>query len=105
MSRSVITGTGSYIPTMVRSNDSFLQNRFFTSDRVPVDKPASVIVEKLRNATGIMDRRYAPEGMRASDMGIIAARDAIADSGIDPETIDQIIVAHNFGDINQHSVQ
>ncbi|MES1249532.1 MAG: 3-oxoacyl-[acyl-carrier-protein] synthase III C-terminal domain-containing protein, partial [Chitinophaga rupis] len=30
---------------------------------------------------------------------------AILDAGIDPETIDQVIVAHNFGNVNKHSIQ
>jgi 3-oxoacyl-[acyl-carrier-protein] synthase-3 len=43
--------------------------------------------------------------MRASDMAFFAAREAIDMSGIDPETIDQIIVAHNFGDVLNNTIQ
>ena len=43
--------------------------------------------------------------MTASDLGALAARNAIEDSGIDPETIDQIIVAHNFGDTLKETIQ
>ena len=38
-------------------------------------------------------------------MGIIAGRLAIEDAGIDPETLDQVIVAHNFGDVQANSNQ
>jgi len=32
-------------------------------------------------------------------------RDLLADSGIDPETLDQVIVAHNFGNVTATTVQ
>ena len=38
-------------------------------------------------------------------MATIAARRAIEDSGIDPETLDQIIVAHNFGNVLKNTIQ
>src|SRR5882762_5991529 len=38
-------------------------------------------------------------------MATVAAVAAIRDAGIDPETIDQVIVAHNFGNVNKHSIQ
>jgi len=41
----------------------------------------------------------------ASDIGAIAAKKAIEDAGIDPESIDQIIVAHNFGDVKKSTIQ
>lgn len=105
MLKSVITGTGAYIPTTVQPNSAFLKQTFYSKERKVITKPAEEIVAKLHHATGIVDRRYAPAGMRASDMGLIAAKQAIEDSGVDPETIDQLIVAHNFGDINENSVQ
>ncbi len=37
--------------------------------------------------------------MNASEMAAIASLAAIEDSGIDKEKIDQIIVAHNYGDL------
>jgi 3-oxoacyl-[acyl-carrier-protein] synthase-3 len=43
--------------------------------------------------------------LNASDIGAIAARAAIHDSGIDPETLDQLIVAHNFGNVVKHTIQ
>jgi 3-oxoacyl-[acyl-carrier-protein] synthase-3 len=43
--------------------------------------------------------------MDASGMAVIAAKIAIEDAGCDPETIDQIIVAHNFGNVIKHTIQ
>jgi 3-oxoacyl-[acyl-carrier-protein] synthase-3 len=45
-------------------------------------------------------RRYADKNQVTSDLGLIAAKAAIEDSGIDPETLDYIIFAHNFGDVS-----
>jgi 3-oxoacyl-[acyl-carrier-protein] synthase-3 len=38
-------------------------------------------------------------------MAAIAGQKAIEDAGLDPETIDQIIVAHNFGNVLKHTIQ
>jgi 3-oxoacyl-[acyl-carrier-protein] synthase-3 len=38
-------------------------------------------------------------------MAAIAAQRAIEDAGCDPETIDQIILAHNFGNVIKHTIQ
>jgi 3-oxoacyl-[acyl-carrier-protein] synthase-3 len=43
--------------------------------------------------------------MNSSDMAVIAAKRAIEDSGIDAETLDQIILAHNFGNVVKHTIQ
>jgi 3-oxoacyl-[acyl-carrier-protein] synthase-3 len=43
--------------------------------------------------------------MNTSAMASKAAELAIKDAGIDPETIDQIIVAHNFGDVLPGTIQ
>jgi 3-oxoacyl-[acyl-carrier-protein] synthase-3 len=63
------------------------------------------VVEKFRQITGIEERRYAAGDMTASDIGSLAGAGAIADSGVDPETIDQIIVAHNFGNVINQTIQ
>lgn len=99
MFRSVITGTGSYIPTVVQPNASFDQQAFYDENNQPIIAPPGTIVEKFRQITGIAERRYLPNDLDTSDMATLAARVAIADSGIDPETLDQIIVAHNFGNV------
>lgn len=99
MLRSVITGTGSFIPSIKVHNSDFLSKRFFDEKQQPITTAPEVIVRKFQQITGIEERRYAEPEQNASDLGTAAAREAIIDSGIDPETIDQIIVAHNYGDV------
>ncbi len=105
MIKSVITGTGSYIPEIVQPNSAFHQHRFYTSDQELIESPGEVISEKFENITGIRERRYVSEDLDASSIGLIAAKMAIEDAGIDPESIDQIIFAHNFGNVVKHTIQ
>lgn len=105
MNRSVITGTGKYIPTIVTRNDDFLNHRFFSEQRQLLDSPNAVITGKFSQITGIQERRYVQPAQTASQIGYEAAKIAIASSGIDQETLDYIIVAHNYGDILQGSAQ
>lgn len=102
---SVITGTGSYIPTKVITNQDFAEVRFYDTTGVPYDIPHDEISEKFVAITGIEERRYADESLLTSDLGAIAAERAITDAGIDKESIDQIIVAHNFGDVRKGTIQ
>ena len=103
--RTVITGTGSYIPTYVKTNRDFTGHNFYAEDNSALDIEPHIIVEKFKQITGIEERRYAPSDMDSSDMAAIAAQKAIEDAGCDPETIDQIIVAHNFGNVIKHTIQ
>jgi 3-oxoacyl-[acyl-carrier-protein] synthase-3 len=103
--RTIITGTGSYIPTEIVSNKDFASHSFYADDSVKIETPPQEVVEKFKQITGIAERRYAPKDLNASDIGAIAARKALDDSGIDPETLDQIIVAHNFGDVVKTTIQ
>ncbi len=103
--QTVITGTGSYIPEMVKTNRDFTTHDFFGADHTAIDQAPDVVVEKFRAITGIQERRYAEPDMNASDMATLASKIAITNSGIDPETIDQIIVAHNFGNVVKHTIQ
>ena len=105
MFRSVITGTGCYIPPHIQSNRDFEKHRFYTEDRLPLEASPEVIVEKFRQITGIDERRYTTDNLNASDIGSLAAQFAIDDSGVDLETIDQIIVAHNFGNVIKDTIQ
>ena len=102
---TVITGTGSYIPTFVKTNGDFAAHNFFAEDNSALDIEPHIIVEKFKQITGIEERRYVPDDMDSSDMAAIAAQKAIEDAGCDPETIDQIIVAHNFGNVIKHTIQ
>ncbi|MBN9383754.1 MAG: ketoacyl-ACP synthase III [Chitinophagaceae bacterium] len=99
MYRSIITGSGAYIPENIVSNSDFLSHEFYTEDITPGGKTSARVIEKFSNITGILERRYATEGLSASHMAAKAAELAILDSGIDREFIDQLIVAHNFGDM------
>ncbi|MEP7279414.1 MAG: ketoacyl-ACP synthase III [Bacteroidota bacterium] len=102
---SVIVGTGSYIPPRIQSNLEFFEHVFYTETQHKLETPSDEVVEKFRQITGISERRYAADDMTASDLATLAARMAIADSGTDPETLDQIIVAHNFGDVVKDTIQ
>jgi len=102
---TIISGTGSYIPNIVKTNASFVHNSFYGEDGVKIETPNEIIVEKFKDITGIEERRYAEPNMNTSDMAAKAAELAIKDAGIDAETIDQIIVAHNFGNVINGSIQ
>ena len=103
--KTVITGTGSYIPPYVKTNRDFAGHNFYAEDNSLLDIESHLIVEKFKQITGIQERRYAPSGVESSDMAVEAAKIAIEDAACDPETIDQIIVAHNFGNVVKHTIQ
>lgn len=105
MFRTVITGTGSYIPPHVQTNSDFAKHVFYTDGRQPLNISPQEVVTKFQQITGIDERRYTSDDLNTSDIGALAARAAIADSGVDPETIDQIIVAHNYGNVIKHTIQ
>jgi 3-oxoacyl-[acyl-carrier-protein] synthase III len=100
MIHSVITATGSYIPPVRIDNEYFLEHTFYERDGVKINKPSSVLISKLKDISGITERRYALPEHNTSDLACFAAVDALESSGIDRETLDYIIVAHNFGNIN-----
>jgi 3-oxoacyl-[acyl-carrier-protein] synthase-3 len=105
MVRSVITGSGSYIPPFVQTNQDFALHEFFTSDGLPLPVDPTEVVNKFKKITGIEERRYTTDDLNASNIGYEAAKKAIEDSGSDPETLDQIIVAHNFGNVIKDTIQ
>jgi len=100
-----ITGTGSYIPDLIEKNEDFHQHQFLNTDGSSINYPNEVIVEKFKAITGIVERRYAQNHLTASDIGALAAEKAINDANIDPEELDYIIVAHNFGDVKHDAIQ
>ena len=75
-----ITGIGSNAPEYVRTNDE-LSRMVDTSD------------EWIVARTGIRERRVAREDEALTDMALPAARDALAQAGVDPADLDLIIVA------------
>ena len=100
-----ITGSGSYIPTKKVTNSDFAQHDFLNEDGTAFNMTNDIIAEKFVEITGILERRYAADEMVNSDMAIIAAKKAIEKSGIDPETLDYIILANNYGDIQTNTIQ
>ncbi|TDQ28960.1 3-oxoacyl-ACP synthase III family protein [Zeaxanthinibacter enoshimensis] len=100
-----ITGTGSYIPSVITPNQAFDQNVFLNADGTPFSYPNAVIIEKFQAITGIGERRYAKNEYNTSDLGFFAAQKAIDDAGIDKETLDYIIFAHNFGNVPHGKAQ
>ena len=102
---AIITGTGSYIPTIKKENKQFNGNRFLNADGSSFDSNNTVIIQKFKTITGIEERRYAEDHFNASDLGYLAAEKAIENAGIDSETIDYIIFAHNFGDVKSDAIQ
>ena len=100
-----ITGSGSYIPNKIVCNTDFGNHIFLNEDGTPIAQTNDIIVQKFKGITGIEERRYASEEQVTSQMATIAAEKAIQDSGIDPETLDYVIFAHNFGDVKKGTIQ
>jgi 3-oxoacyl-[acyl-carrier-protein] synthase-3 len=100
-----ISGIGSYIPEKSISNTDFINHVFLNEDGSPFGHPNEVVVNKFKSITGIENRRYANDQFTTSDLGYFAAQKAIANANIDPETIDYIIFAHNFGDVKHGTIQ
>lgn len=100
-----ITGSGSYIPNRAVTNLEFAQHEFLDEEGAPLPYANDVVAKKFQQITGIDERRYVDEDLLTSDIAFFAAQRAIEDSGIDPETLDYIIFAHNFGDVKQGAIQ
>ncbi|UJH89774.1 ketoacyl-ACP synthase III [Antarcticibacterium sp. 1MA-6-2] len=100
-----ITGIGSFIPNMKRKNSDFLKHEFLNDDGSGFPHGNEVTIEKFKAITGIEERRYLEEELSTSDMATVAAQKAIEDAKIDPETLDYLIIAHNYGDVKHGSIQ
>jgi 3-oxoacyl-[acyl-carrier-protein] synthase-3 len=83
--RSVVLGCGSYLPQRVLTNAE-LATRIDTSD------------EWIVQRTGIRQRHIAAEGEFTSHLAINAARAALADAGVDAQSIDLIVLATSTPD-------
>ena len=105
MNHTVIVGTGSHSPSVAVPNDAFLQHEFHGPDGKPIPKTNAEILKQFESITGIRERRYAPANLLTSDIAFDAARKALESSSIDGETLDYIIVAHNFGDVRAGSTR
>lgn len=78
--RSVITGTGIGVPPHVIPNAA-LARIMDTSD------------EWIRTRSGIQERRFAEPGQGSTDLGVMAARSALADAGLTPGDLDAVVFA------------
>jgi 3-oxoacyl-[acyl-carrier-protein] synthase-3 len=97
---SVIVATGSCIPGRRVANDDFLEHRLYEDYGRPFETSSNAkTIERFREITGISERRYADDDLVTSDIATLAARSALADGAVDPESLDYLIVAHNFGDV------
>ena len=84
--KSVITGTGSFLPEKVLTNNDLAKM---------VDTSDEWIVER----SGISERRIAEDNVAASDLAIPAAQKAMEDAGMKPEDVDLIIVGTSTPDM------
>lgn len=98
---SVIISSGSYIPTRRILNEDFMSNSFYDSIGKKLTKPNEDIIRRFSDITGILERRYITEDLVTSDIAFFAAKEALESADIDGETLEYIIVAHNFGDISE----
>ncbi len=78
--RSIITGTGHFVPPRVVTN-------------IDLEKTMNTSDEWIRQRTGIVERHYAEPGIGASDLAYEAALKAIKDAKIDKAEIDFIVAA------------
>jgi 3-oxoacyl-[acyl-carrier-protein] synthase-3 len=103
MLNSIITKTGSYIPTVKVSNRHFLGNEFYGADGIRLVKSNEDIVNKLQEITCIRERRYIENDLTTSDIAYLAASNAL--DGTDRESLDFIIVAQNLGDLRADNLK
>ena len=80
MPNAYISGTGAYVPPHVVTNDELAKT-------YGIDTTHDWIVQR----TGIEERRFADEGVGSSDLGVEAAKQAIAAAGIDKTDLDMIL--------------
>jgi len=78
--RSVVLGSGMYLPSKVLTND-ILSKMVDTSD------------EWIVQRTGIKQRHVAADGELTSDLGAAAARMALDDAGLSVNDVDMILLA------------
>ena len=83
--RSVVIGNGSYLPARVVTNDD-LARMVDTSD------------DWITQRTGIRERHIAAEGEVTSDLARGAARAALANAGVDAQSIDLVVLATSTPD-------
>ncbi len=82
MVQAYISGTGFHVPPRVVSNDDLIQTHGIATTH-----------EWIVQRTGIEARRFAEPGIGTSDMGLLAARDALAAASLEPHDLDLIVFA------------
>lgn len=105
MYRTVIIGSGSFVPEEIKTNRDFTTHDFYGEDHQRITVSPDIVTQKFQEITGIEERRYAKQDQTSTDLAYEAAKIAIDDAGIDPESLDQIIFAHNYGDVTKHHIQ
>ena len=105
MIHSRISGTGKFIPSLKKLNADFINEAFLNADGSDFAADNADIIQKFKAITGIEERRYAKDDFNTSDLAYLASVKAIEDAEINPEELDYIIFAHNFGDVSKDSVQ
>jgi 3-oxoacyl-[acyl-carrier-protein] synthase-3 len=100
---TIIIGTGRFIPENIIKNNDFLQNEFYNASGEKISRSNEEIIEKFQEITEIEERRYANDEHVTSDLAYFAAKNALESSNIDGESLDYIIVAHNFGDVKKEN--
>jgi len=86
-----LLGSGHYTPERILSN-------------ADLEKIVDTTDDWITSRTGIKERRIAEDDVETSDLATLAAKDAIASAGIEPSTIDLIIVATFTPDYKSPSV-
>jgi 3-oxoacyl-[acyl-carrier-protein] synthase-3 len=81
-----LIGLGAYVPERVMTNDEWTQY-VDTSD------------EWITTRTGIKRRRLAADDENTADLAVSAAQQALADAGLTPDQVDEIIVASDTPEV------
>lgn len=97
MPSSIITSTGSFIPSLRVTNEHFLGHEFYGKDGKKLARANAEIIKKFEEITCVRERRYVTDELNSSDIAYEAARSAL--EGLDRESLDYIIVAQNAGDV------
>lgn len=85
MIRAVVLGTGMYMPERIMMNDE-------------IAKLVDTNDEWIQERTGIKQRHIAADGELTSDLGVKAGKQALANAGVAPESIDLVVLATTSAD-------
>jgi len=77
--------------TVIRGSGVFLPDGVVTNERI--SKLMDTNDDWIQQRTGIRERRYARKGTSSVDLGVEAAKAALADAGLEPGDVDLILFA------------